>query len=137
MGAGALFLCIIVVSTCPRFQGALTIWRGNHRLSLPREGVGEGVTILIISFGNLQAQPVPTAVRSFAAQTPHRLEKTREDGVGGIRGGEAGVSRDGIYFFQSLGQRSHAGGAWEGLVSTFLLQNLLFILKGKGFWDRW
>lgn len=48
--------------------------------------------------------------------------------------GTWGSLGDGSFF--SLGQRSHAGVQWEGVISTFLLRNLPVTLKGKGLWDH-
>lgn len=50
----------------------------------------------------------------------------------GNLGGEGLGSLGDDFIFQSLVQRSPAEVAWEGVVSTFLPQNPLFILKGKG-----
>lgn len=86
----------------PRGSDHLFGWEPLSVLT-KRWGVGEGTTVVISSFGNLQAQPSPTAVRSFALKL-HHLEKIREGGAGGIWGGEVLGSLADNFFFQSPGQ---------------------------------
>ena len=114
------------------FQGAPTIGHGTPPSVLTQEwGLGEGVAVLTISFGE-PSSPLPSGLLS--AQTPLFGEELRgwHWGIRGMR--SLGVYR-GRFLFQSLGQRSHAGVRWEGVISTFLLQNLPVTLKGKELWN--
>lgn len=71
-GAGALFLCIIVVSTWPPSKGLRPLGMGPPICPHPGMGAWGGWLVLIISFGNL---PARSCLVFWPAQAPY-LERS-------------------------------------------------------------